>query len=174
MVWQDSAHFQGQVLQDEWFEHLRDVVGLDWVLRGEKKVGRDPDRLETEEYKLQQEREKLDQDKRLFVAEKAKEAARLSETVEWVERSVKNLSASIDRVQDGTYDTALTPADMPDQPERFEVLKKAAPEKRPTLGFRARFWSLNFADGRGPAPLPAKIRAALTKGSSAVGGRMTP
>lgn len=163
MVWQDSAHFQGQVLQDEWFEHLRDVVGLDWVLRGEKKVGRDPDRLEPEEYKLKQEREKLDQEKLLFEAEKAKEAARLSETVEWVERSVKNLSASIDRVQDGTYDMALTPADMLDQPKRFEVLKEAAPDKRPTLGFRARFWALNFADGRGPAPLPAKIRAALTK-----------
>ena len=28
MVWQDSAYFQGQVLQDDWFEHLRDVVGL--------------------------------------------------------------------------------------------------------------------------------------------------
>ncbi|WP_162497492.1 hypothetical protein [Roseovarius dicentrarchi] len=163
MVWQDSAHFQGQVLQDEWFEHLRDVVGLDWVLRGEKKVGRDPDRLEPEEYKLKQEREKLAQDKLRFEAEKAEEAARLSETVEWVERSVKNLSASIDRVQDGTYDTALSPADMPDQPKRFEVLKEAAPDKRPTLGFRARFWGLNFADGRGPAPLPAKIRAALTK-----------
>lgn len=163
MVWQDSAYFQGQVLQDDWFEHLRDVVGLDWVLRGEKKVGRDPDRLEPEEYKLKQERKKLEQDKLRLKEEQAKAAADLATTLDWVERGVKNLSVSIDRVQEGTYDTDLSPTDMADQPERFEVLKDAAPDKRPTLGFRARFWALNFADGRGPAPLPAKIRTVLTK-----------
>ena len=90
MVWQDSAYFQGQVLQDDWFEHLRDVVGLDWVLRGEKKVGRDPDRLEPEEYKLKQEREKLEQDKLRLKEEQAKAAADLATTLDWVERGVKN------------------------------------------------------------------------------------
>ncbi|MCA3470375.1 MAG: hypothetical protein IOC89_06030 [Rhodobacter sp.] len=59
MVDCDSKFFQGRAFQDLWFEHLRDVVGLDWVQRGTRKVSRDPDRLEVEEYKLRQEREKL-------------------------------------------------------------------------------------------------------------------
>jgi len=241
MIWKDSAYFQGQVLQDEWFEHLRDVVGLDWVLRGEKKLGRDPDRLEPEEYGLQQDREKLDQQREADIAEaiertriieragklatdardrigaKSREqeersktrvadldkradelerrieqhveevaqlredrakleqdqmrfeekqdraAADLAKTAEWVERGVRNLSVSIDRVQDGTYDKRLTMQDMPDQPKKFAVLKEAAPDNRPTWGFRARFWALNFSDGTGPAPLPEKIRNLLTK-----------
>lgn len=241
MIWKDSAYFQGQVLQDEWFEHLRDVVGLDWVLRGEKKVGRDPDRVEVEEYKLKQELEKLEQqreadiadaiertriidragkaatdardkigaesrerdeqsktrmaelDKRADALERRIEqhieevaqlredraklerdqmrfeekqdqaAADLAKTVAWVERGVQNLSVSIDRVQDGTYDKELTVQDMPDQPKKFAILKEAAPENRPTWGFRARFWALNFSDGTGPAPLPEKIRTILTK-----------
>lgn len=241
MIWKDSAYFQGQVLQDEWFEHLRDVVGLDWVMRGEKKVGRDPDRLEPEEYGLQQDRAKLDQqreadiaeaiertqiieragklatdardrigaksreqdersktrvadlDKRAdelerrieqhieevaqlredrakleqdqmrFEEEQDKAAADLATTMDWVEHGVKNLSAAIDRVQAGTYDTEISPADMADQRKSFEALKDAAPDKRPTLGFRARFWALNFSNGTGPAPLPEKIRTVLTK-----------
>lgn len=241
MIWKDSAYFQGQVLQDEWFEHLRDVVGLDWVLRGEKKVGRDPDRVEAEEYGLRQDREKLEQqreadiaeaversriieragklatdardrigaksreqedrsktrvaelDKRAdtlerrieqhieeaaqlredrtklkqdqlrFAEEKAKAAADLATTMDWVEHGVKNLSASINRVQAGTYDTEISATDMADQRKSFEALKDAAPDKRPTLGFRARFWALNFSDGTGPAPLPEKIRTILIK-----------
>jgi len=59
MVWQDSSFFVGRVMQDEWFEHLRDVVGLDWVKRGEQKVSRDPDRLEVEAFKVQEEAKKL-------------------------------------------------------------------------------------------------------------------
>ena len=59
MVWQDSSFFVGRVMQDEWFEHLRDEVGLSWVERGEQKVGRDPDRVEVEEYKVRKEAEKL-------------------------------------------------------------------------------------------------------------------
>lgn len=241
MIWQDSAYFQGQVLQDEWFEHLRDVVGLDWVVRGEKKIGRDPDRVEAEEYGLQQDRKKLDQQREADVAEaikrtkaiertgkaatdardrigaearardersktrvveldkradalerrieqhleeaaqlredraklelekmhfeekQEKAAADLAKTLEWVELGVRNLSVSIDRVQDGTYDKELTVEDMPDQPKRFAVLSKAAPENRPTWGFRAMFWALNFSDGTGPLPLPEKIRTILTK-----------
>jgi len=59
MVWQDSSFFVGRVMQDEWFEHLRDEVGLDWVKRGEPKVSRDADRVEVEEYKVQKEAKKL-------------------------------------------------------------------------------------------------------------------
>lgn len=60
MVDCDSKHFQGRVFQDLWFEHLRDEIGLDWVERGEKKVGSDPDRVEVEEYKVREEQKKLD------------------------------------------------------------------------------------------------------------------
>ena len=98
-----------------------------------------------------------------FKAEKEKAAANLAKTMGWVERGVQNLRVSIDRVQDDTYDTELSLEDMPDKPKQFEVLKDAAPDNRPTLGFRARFWALNFSDGSGPAPLPDKIRTTLTK-----------
>ena len=63
MVDCDSKHYQGKALQDLWYEHLRDEVVLEWVVRGKEKLGRDADRLEVEEYKLQQEREKLERDR---------------------------------------------------------------------------------------------------------------
>lgn len=62
MVDSDSAYYQGQALQDLFFEHLRDRMGLDWVQRGQKKIGREPDRLDVEEYKLQQDRKKIQQE----------------------------------------------------------------------------------------------------------------
>lgn len=86
MIWTDSAHFQGQVLQDEWFEHLRDVVGLDWVVRGQKKIGRDPDRVEPEAYGLLQDHKKLAQQREADIAEAiernkmVERTARLAET----------------------------------------------------------------------------------------------
>lgn len=192
MVWKDSAYFQGQVLQDEWFEYLRDVVGLDFVVRGEKKLGRDYDRTEPEEYKIQQEQKKLAareaaaeaeeakiardrkeldaekselaQDRKEFAAEKAD----FDKTSEWVERGLNNLQIAIKQVQTGTYDTEITSEDMPDEPEKFAVLKAAAPDNRPTLGFRARFWSLNYSNSGTPVSLPDKIRAYLTKAFDSV------
>lgn len=259
MVKNDNSYFQGQALQDLWFLHLRDEMKLDWVQRGEKKLGRDPDRLEPEAFKIKQElkkldkqreadiadaiernkmvertaelaevarkklmdtakdkateaekraveaearvraadaaleaakeaqraaqeaadaisakaqeeaarlreeRTKLEQDQMRFEEAKDKSAADLAKTLAWVERGASNLLVSINLVQDGTYDTELSLKDMPDQPKKFEALQNAAPDKKPTMGFRARFWSLNFSDGSGPAPLPEKIRAALTK-----------
>lgn len=59
MVDCDSAYYQGQTLQDLFFEHLRDRMKLAWVQRGEKKIGREPDRVEVEEYKLKQERDRI-------------------------------------------------------------------------------------------------------------------
>ena len=56
----DSPYFQGQALQDLWTAHLREKMGLEWVERGKKKVGRDPDRLEPEEYKLAEDQKKLE------------------------------------------------------------------------------------------------------------------
>lgn len=59
MVWNDSGYFQGRALQDAFFEHLRDSMGLDWVVRGERKQTRDHDRLEPEEYAAEAEKKKL-------------------------------------------------------------------------------------------------------------------
>lgn len=43
MVWNDSGYFQGRALQDAFFEHLRDDMGLKWAVRGERKKTRDDD-----------------------------------------------------------------------------------------------------------------------------------
>lgn len=43
MVWNDSGYFQGRALQDAFFEHLRDSMGLEWAVRGERKKTRDDD-----------------------------------------------------------------------------------------------------------------------------------
>lgn len=59
MVWCDSQHHQGQALQQVWHEHLVDHMELEWAVRGSPKMGRDPDRLEVEEYKIKSEKEKL-------------------------------------------------------------------------------------------------------------------
>jgi cell division septum initiation protein DivIVA len=95
--------------------------------------------------------------------EKQAEAASQAKTAEWIERGVQNLQVAIDRAQAGTHDTEISATDMSDQPLKYEVLKNAAPDSRPTLGFRAKFWALNFSDGSGPAPLPGKVRTSLTK-----------
>lgn len=58
LIWCDSSWYQGRALQDAFYEHLRDRMQLDWVIRGERKVSRDPDRLEVEAYKAEQERKK--------------------------------------------------------------------------------------------------------------------
>lgn len=59
MVWNDSGHFQGRALQDAWHEHLQDSMGLEWAERGQRKKGREPDRLEPEEYAAKQEQAKF-------------------------------------------------------------------------------------------------------------------
>lgn len=80
MVDCDSQYYQGRTFQDLWFEHLRDAVGLSWVQRGEKKIGRDPDRKEVEEYKIGQEREKLEA-KREEIQEYEATASRVADTM---------------------------------------------------------------------------------------------
>lgn len=83
----DSPVFQGRALQDLWTEHLRDRMGLEWVERGKAKVGRDPDRLEPEEYKIAQERGKLESAKADLVGEmEAREAALAAKTRELNQR----------------------------------------------------------------------------------------
>lgn len=155
------------------FQRLRErmTVAVDHLGTeyGEDRAIDAPDGQSTREWVIEQaaelrrERLRLLQERAQFEAEQDKAKADLEKAAEWVERGVRNLSVSIDRVQAGTYDTELSLADMQDKPKQFEVLKDAAPDKRPTLGFRARFWALNFSDGSGPAPLPDKIRTGLTK-----------
>ena len=211
MAWCDSSYFQGRALQDRWFEHLRDAVGLDWAVRGERKVGRDPDRLEPEEYKLAQERAKLERQREADIAEamernriiersgrlatdardrimaKAREVEARSTTrveelrarekaaaakeadlarrekelareAEWTARAMGNLGVVVDQAMSGRHLEEITPEDMADRPEKFAMLRKVAPEGRPTWGFRAEFWALNFSDSGDPAPLPQAVR----------------
>src|SRR5690606_28069171 len=75
----------------------------------------------------------------------------------------KNLHRAIDLVQADTYDTEIFPQDMADQPQKFAILQAAAPDNRPTFGFRNRFWALNFSKRPKPVPLPVNIRTSLTK-----------
>ncbi|TDL74889.1 hypothetical protein E2L08_15875 [Palleronia sediminis] len=119
--------------------------------------------LENERSLHEAERADLERQKQSFEIEKQAEAASQAKTAEWIERGVQNLQVAIDRAQAGTHDTEISATDMSDQPLKYEVLKNAAPDNRPTLGFRARFWALNFSDGSGPAPLPSKVRTSLTK-----------
>jgi len=143
-----------------------DHLGIEY---GEDRAIDAPDGKSTREWvieeasRLRKEKVQLDQERATLEKDKVKAAADLETTLKWVELGVQNLRVSIDRVQAGTYDTELTANDMSDQPKKFEALKDAAPDNRPTLGFRARFWSLNFSDGSGPAPLPDKILTTLTK-----------
>lgn len=185
MVPCDSQHFQGRAFQDLWFEHLRDVVGLEWVERGTRKVGRDPDRLAVEEYKLAEERRKTAEEARIasealatreteLARGKAALAAReamlgvrekeLEQQQAWIVRGVGNLQVAVQRALSGKHDIEITPADMAKEPEKFEILRKAAPAGRPTFGWRARFWSLHYnglpVDEK---HLPSKIREALEK-----------
>lgn len=60
MVRCDSSYFQGQALQDAFHQYLTNEMGLDWAVRGSKKIGRDPDRREVEEYKINQDRNRQD------------------------------------------------------------------------------------------------------------------
>ena len=167
MVDCDSQYYQGRAFQDLWFEHLRDEVGLTEVERGTPKIGRDPDRLEVEEYKLAQDSQRLadiaqnlDDDaavlkegmENLRAQEKAFQLREtdLQKNQQWLTRAAKNLEAAVQLVATGKHDREVTAADMPDQPVEFETLCKAAPQGRPTWGFRARFWSLHYSNNGRP------------------------
>lgn len=54
---------QGKAIQAAWFEYMRDEMGLDWIQPPTPKKSRTKDRLEPEEYKLQQDRQKLRDEK---------------------------------------------------------------------------------------------------------------
>lgn len=139
------------------------------VEEANKKIDFEWDLVQEELSIYKEKREDLLQDREEFEAEKQAEAASQAKTAEWIERGVNNLRVAIDRVQNGTYDTEITASGMADKPRAFDALRDAAPDKRPTFGFRARFWSLNFSDGSGPAPLPERIRTSLGAAFDRVG-----
>ena len=91
----------------------------------------------------------------------AEREAKAAITDTWVARGVGNLRVALDRAVAGTHEDEVHHEDMAAEPAKFAALKAAAPGGRPTLGFRARFWSLSFGDGTGPAPLPPKVRDAI-------------
>lgn len=135
MVDCDSKYFQGRAFQDLWAEHLRNECGLDWVERGQKKVGRDPDRLEVEEYKLRQDHEKLTEARQRAEAEAdqirataSKEAAQtLSEARQKAEKMLHEAS-KFERAFKalGAAITTLLPQDVADRiREHYRSLMKA-------------------------------------------------
>lgn len=91
MAKNDNSYFQGQALQDLWFLHLRDEMKLDWVVRGEKKLGRDPDRLEPEEFKIKRELEKLEQQREAEIADAIERNKMVERTAELAEVARKKL-----------------------------------------------------------------------------------
>lgn len=183
MVDCDSQYFQGRAFQDLWFEHLRDEVGLKGIERGTPKIGRDPDRLEVEEYKLEQDRQRmedlaqnLDDDvavlkdgmEKLRSQEEAlkSQIADFEKSQQWLDRATKNLDSAVQQVMAGKHDREITADDMPDQPVQFRTLCKAAPQGRPTWGFRCRFWSLHYSDNGKPVSekhMSQTVRETLTK-----------
>ena len=96
----------------------------------------------------------------------AKTEAVLARREEWVARGAKNLQSALTMALDGTHDREITEADMPTDPGKTAVLRKFAPNGRPTRGWRLRFWSLHYSDTGAPVSeqhLPAKIRDSLSQ-----------
>lgn len=146
MLQNDNSYFQGRALQDLWFHHLRDEMNLDWVQRGEKKLGRDPDRLEPEEYKLKQERAKLDRQR------KADEAI-ARERNQIIEHSGKLALEARDRIMATTREQeARSAARVASLDEQAERLEKGAE------GLQEALYTAQDAKGR-VAALEAKERA---------------
>ena len=96
-------------------------------------------------------------------AELATREARLAKEAELTARAMGNLRAAVGQAMSGRHLEEVTAADMADQPERFATLRKAAPDGRPTWGFRAAFWSHHFGDTGDPLPLPQAVREASEK-----------
>lgn len=150
-------------------DHLKIEYGADRSVNAppgqstQEWVAKTAAKLREEKLQIDKEKAELAQERAAFDERKLADSAELEKTAAWIERGMTNLKGAINLAQNGTHDDELSLEDMPDRSKQFEVLKDAAPENRPTLGFRAKFWALNYGDGSGPAPLPDKIRTALTK-----------
>ena len=116
-------------------------------------------RLRKKEVQIQEDRLEIEQERKQL----AEEQAEVEKVIERVEHGLNNLQTAIDRVQAGTYDTVITSQDMAEHPQKFAMLKAAAPDNQPSLGFGTGFWALNDSRSGKPKPLPEKIRASLTK-----------
>ena len=90
----------------------------------------------------------------------------LKQQAAWLARGAGNIDAAMRMAVSGQHDQEITIAAMADAPEKFEVLRKAAPGNRPTWGWRCRFWALHYSNSGDPVAeqhLPAKMREALSK-----------
>ena len=112
----DSAYFQGRAYQDLWFEHLRDQCGLEWVARGTKKVGRDPDSLSVEEYKAAQEREKATA-RAVALAEKEAAVQRKAEATKNAEDELRLAASQLADLQERYRTLASSPLEVPRIPD---------------------------------------------------------
>lgn len=143
----DSGFYQGQALQTLWHEYLRDELKLDWVVRGEKKIGSDPDRLEPEEYKIQQdraqhealtmmdsvilhkEREKLAQEREKLAADQITFRERLAASKENYRKLVDALDKFFGAAFFGRVKTPDYP-DLPDAKVDYDEMREALREER--------------------------------------------
>ena len=89
-----------------------------------------------------------------------RQEARQEREAEWTAHAMGNLTVALDRAISGRHDVEITPEDMANEPEQFAILRDAAPDKRPTWGFRAAFWTHNRSNDGKPGPLPQTIRTA--------------
>jgi hypothetical protein len=151
------------------FQRLRErmTVALDHlgIEYGADRAVNAPDGLSTREWvieqaaRLREEKRQLERDREQL----SKDRAYLEETEACLASATKNLSIAIGLANDGTHDDEIAADAMADQPEKFAVLKAAAPDGRPTRGFHARFWSLNNSKTGEPLSMPKKIRDGLIK-----------
>ena len=120
----------------------------------------------------QEARERIEGQNRREEALAAREAALerreadIARQTEWLERGAGNLQVAMRMAVSGRHDREIAASDMADDPEKFETLRRSAPDGRPTWGWRCRFWSLCYSDSGEPVAerhLTAKVRDALSK-----------
>lgn len=97
----DDPRSQGRALQAAWYEYLRDELNLDgWVKPPEPKKSRTKDRLEPEEYKLQQEKQKAEAEALMMTAAAEQDAAKIRakgrQEVIWALEAVKKRSDAVE------------------------------------------------------------------------------
>lgn len=120
---------QGRALQQAWHEHLRDSVGLDWVVPPTPKPRRGPDRLEPEAYKVRQDRARLEADRRALDAREKEVTA----TVERMAASAERNRARVERREKAAMEVARKAFETEDRARDLIAAGRAWPEKAVAL-----------------------------------------
>ncbi|NJM84409.1 MAG: hypothetical protein HC844_19930, partial [Tabrizicola sp.] len=119
MVWNDSGYFQGRALQDAFFEHLRDGMGLKWAVRGARKKTREDDWMTPEQVGAEKDLQRA-QERAAEAHREAQEARRQADTLR---ASLGPLRAAVEALEAWEADKARDAWwEMPPK-ERVEVQK---------------------------------------------------